>query len=339
MSKKSTADFLNNLLIMERVIYLIICFTCGLCERLELPAYEYLRRFNQQLYLGQCANRIVQYPQGPYAELCPFPKRRGKTESRFKEVHSRKLIPIHDASHLMHYLGMCDAKSAEYFGLLAKGDCVAADIAGKMSFKPKTVTWVYLEHFRPRINTLKPEPVLADIPEEYTLYLNNTYYTENIGIGTEEVIIVQMMFRSVDEAKKAYSDRYTTQRLSEKLLNIARSVAAPRKVKVIRLSTSEEVFKSRNFKRQFAIFDAVQFVEGIEKQISRIRQELQHGLRSSHLKYSFKAYEIGPNALPMSTVSQEDMRKNWKDVALLQVEAKRTYTTNRRYRKVAKMQD
>lgn len=56
-----------------------------------------------------------------------FPNRKGEAVARFKEIYSRKLIPIQDASHLMQYLGMCDAKSAEYFGLLAKGDCVAVN--------------------------------------------------------------------------------------------------------------------------------------------------------------------------------------------------------------------
>lgn len=324
---------------MERFAFILVFLTCVLCDRLELPAFEYLRKFDQPLYLGQCANRIVQYPEGPYNEPCKYPNRQGETVTRFKEVYSQKLIPIQDASHLMQYLGMCDAASAEYFGLLAKGDCVASDIAGKMSFKPKTVTWLYVEHFRPRINTLKPNPLLDDIPEEYTLYFNNTYYTEHIGIGTEEIIIAEMQFKTVDEAKKAYSNKYTKMRMSEKLLDVAMTVGSPRKVKMFRLSTADKLFEREVFRSDYAIFEARQYAEQCEKQISRIRQEIKQGLRSSHLKYGFKAYEIGPIALPISTVSEEQKRAIWKEAALMQVEAKRVYTTNKRYRKFCRSED
>lgn len=63
---------------------------------------------------------------------------------------------------------------------------------------------------------------------------------------------------------------------------------------MIRLSTAEQTFSTEIFKSDYAIFEAIQYVEQSEKQISRIRQEIKHGLRSSHLKYGFKAYEIGP---------------------------------------------
>ncbi|XP_060584450.1 uncharacterized protein LOC132740544 [Ruditapes philippinarum] len=317
---------------MEVLIYLIILFSCCVCDRLELPAYEYLRRFSEPLHLGQCAHRIVQYPEGPYPEDCSFPSRKGKEEFRYKKVHSQQLKPVHDVQQMMQYLRMCDVKSAQYFGLLAKGDCVATDIAEQLSFKRKTATWIYKEHLRPMIYSLKANPDLS-IPDEFTLYLNNTYYTENISIGTDEVIIVQLLFRGIDQAKKAYSGQNITNVMSEKLLDIAQTVGSPRKLKVIRLSTSGEIFESTNFKSQFAIFEAIQHVKQVEKQISRIRHELQNGMRSPHLKYIFKDYEIGPIALPVSTVTKEERQRLWQEVALLQIEVKRTYSTNRRYRK------
>lgn len=49
-----------------------------------------------------------------------------------------------------------------------------------MTFKPKSVIWMYKEHFRPRIVMLNATPGL-DIPGEYSLYLDNMYYTEYIG--------------------------------------------------------------------------------------------------------------------------------------------------------------
>lgn len=52
------------------------------------------------------------------------------------------------------------------------------------------------------------------------------------GIGTEEVIIVEMQFKTVDEAKKAYLDKYSNMRMSEKMQDVASTVGSPRKVKV-----------------------------------------------------------------------------------------------------------
>ena len=76
--------------------------------------------------------------------------------------------------------------------------------------------------------------------EEYTTSITNNNNNDNndnnlylyTGIGTNEVIIVQLLFRNLDEARKAYSSRNTTNRLSEKLLDIARTVGPPRKLKV-----------------------------------------------------------------------------------------------------------
>ena len=108
-----------------------------------------------------------------------------------------------------------------------------AEMANKLSFKRRTSTRMYLEHYRPLMNILSPTMEL-NIPSEFTLYLNNTYYTENIGIGTEEVIILEMSFSNVDEARKADSLVLSNSKLlSVYLRHIGRHVAIPKKIKVI----------------------------------------------------------------------------------------------------------
>ena len=105
-------------------------------------------------------------------------------------------------------------------------------MAGKLSFKSKTSTRVYLNHYRPVMNTLNPTETL-NIPDEFTQYLNNTFYTEHIGIGTEEVIIMELSFKSEGEAKKADRLHLASSRLLSVYLKfIGRHVGVPTKIKV-----------------------------------------------------------------------------------------------------------
>ena len=41
--------------------------------------------------------------------------------------------------------------------------------------------------------------------------------------------------------------------------------------------------------------------------------------------------------VPLTTITEDDERKNWEDVTLLQVEAKRVYVTYKRYRKIVSL--
>lgn len=312
--------------------------TFVLCDRLDLPAFEYIRRFKNPLFLGQCAHRFVQYPEGPIHEHCTFPNRQGQAVARYKEVETTKIISIRDATELIHYIGMCDEKAASYFGLLASGDCIVSEIASKLTFsKKKVATLMYMDHFRPRLKILIPSAELNNIPDEYTHYLNNSYYTENISIGTEEIILVELHFKTPEEAEKAYIDRYGADKMSERLIMIAKMVGMPTKVKVLRLSTAETVFDMKVFKGQYsAMFEATQLVDQYEKDIARIRHEILHGLRTSHLRYGFKAYEIGPISYSLTTVSEAEMKQRWEEAALLQVKAERVYLTHRRYRSLCR---
>ena len=82
------------------------------------------------------------------------------------------------------------------------------------------------------MNTLNPTEKL-NIPDEFTLYLNNSFYTEHIGIGTEEVLIMELSFKSKDEARKADRLHLASSRLlSVYLKYIGRHVGAPTKIKV-----------------------------------------------------------------------------------------------------------
>lgn len=330
----------------KQCIYVLHLMTFALCEHLELPAYEYLRRFKQPLHLGQCAHRVKQYPNGIFAEPCTVPSRKGETTTRFKEVDSQIMTVIHSATELIQHVGMCNDNSAVYFGLLlSTEDCLAKDIANKMSFKPRTVVWLYKEHFRPKIVMLNTTSEFIDIPKEFSHYMSNLYYTEHIDIGTEELIIVEMKFKTVNEARTASVDMHN--RMSQKLVGIVKHAGRPRKVKVARLSTAENIFETRVFKDELVVIEALQYINTCESNITRIRQELKAGLRNSHLRYGFKSYEIirpddeqhvmpsqGPSLTLRSSITiEEKKRENWEDVAVLEIEAKRICTENRKYRK------
>ena len=83
------------------------------------------------------------------------------------------------------------------------------------------------------MKALRPSSEL-NIPDEFTLHVNNTFYTESIGIGTEEVVVMEIHFSSVEEARKADKvNLEPTKLLSVYLKYIGRHVAVPKKIKVI----------------------------------------------------------------------------------------------------------
>lgn len=322
------------------VIYFIflLAFAKSYGERIEIPAYEYLKRFQQPLSLGQCPDRLITYSWGDVREQCTFPSRTGSANVRFKKVELSQNTVLHNVSELFNQFPLCDRNAANYLGILNRGDCVATEIASKLSFKSRTSTRMYLEHYRPIISILNPSTDL-NIPSEFTLHFNNTFYTENIGIGTEEVIVLELSFGSLEEARKA--DKLwlaSTKLLSVYLKYIGRHIGVPKKIKVIHLSTSEQSLQSRVFKGKTVVADAELWLLDCEKKIQRVKNEIRSGRRESHLKYGFKEYEIpkGPIALPLTTVTEEQKRRSWEEVTLLQVEAKRVYVTYKRYRKICR---
>lgn len=319
-------------------ISLLLLLAKSYGERLEIPAYEYLKRFEQPLTLGQCPDRFVTYQWGHLRERCTYPNRAGNARTRFKKVDYAKNTVLHNVEQLFKQFSLCDRRAANYLGILNKGDCVAATIAGKLSFKSRTSTRLYLDHYRPIMNTLNPSDEL-NIPAEFTAYVNNSFYTENIGIGTEEVLIMELTFATEDEARKA--DRIhlgSSKLLSEYVKYIGVFVGRPKKIKVIRHSTAEQSLQARVFKGQTAVDEAKSWLEECEEKIKHIKNEINAGRRESHLQYGFKEYEIpkGPITLPLSSITEDDKRRSWENVTFLQVQAKRIYVTYKRYRKACR---
>ncbi|KAH3807260.1 uncharacterized protein LOC127836261 [Dreissena polymorpha] len=321
--------------IIWNCVFGAILSTCASCfDRLELPAYEYQKRFQTELLPGKCPSRIIQYPESVYSEPCTFPNRAGIVDYKFKPAETTLRTTVTNASQLMSAIGLCDAKSTDYFGLLSKGDCLASEIAGMVDFKSNTATFLYVDHYRPWVKTLIPTHPI-NIPPEYRQYLNNSFFTESISIGSEEILLVEMHFPKEKEATVAGEEFHTPDMLAM-MMHVAKHVGTPRKIKVVRVSTSDQVVVSKVFRGEMAIFEAMHYVEECENAIEKVRRELQQGVRHSHLKYSFKAYEIGPIAMSLQSVSDKDKQQAWEQIALVQVEAKRLYNRNKRYRKFCK---
>lgn len=319
-------------------IALLFLFARSFGERIEIPAYEYLKRFQRPLILGQCPDRLITYSWGDVREHCTFPNRAGNSNIRLKKVDIAMNTVLHNVSQLFDQFSLCDRNAANYLGILSRGDCVATEIASKLAFKSRTSTRMYLEHYRPIMKALRPSSEL-NIPDEFTLHVNNTFYTESIGIGTEEVVVMEIHFSSVEEARKADKvNLEPTKLLSVYLKYIGRHVAVPKKIKVIHLSTSDQSLQSHVFKGKTALAEAELWLLDREQKIQRIKSDIKSGRKEPHLKYGFKEYEIpkGPIALPLTSVTEDQKRKSWEEVTLLQIEAKRVYVTYKRYRKTCR---
>lgn len=324
-------------------LVLLVSMSSVFADHIDITAYEYVQRFKKQLSIGECPMKFVAYPNGNQKEPCPFPKRTGTPRYREKTVNTTQLFLLADPAELFKIIRLCDGKSANYFGLLIQGDCVAAEIASKLSFKRKHVTLMRHDYYRPRVNVLTPSDNLA-VPDEFTQYLSNVYYTKHIDIGTEEVIIVDMQFSDIKDAEKAKGRFNPSGRLADNLQIIGEmKEGRPRKVKVIRLSTAGNTLETRVYKlskdSKQPLFAARGFVLDIEHSINKLREDLLLKRLNTHLKYGFKTYEIGPIALPFSSVPEDAVHENWNNVSLLQVESERAYVTNKRYRKQCRNRD
>ncbi|WAR27636.1 hypothetical protein MAR_013340 [Mya arenaria] len=108
-----------------------------------------------------------------------YPNRPGDVDLKRKPAETAFKMVVDNPEQLMDKLGLCDAKAAHYFGLLANGDCVSNEIAGKVSFSSRNLVLLNMDHYRPRVKTLHPSAGLG-IPDEYTHYFINSYYTRAI---------------------------------------------------------------------------------------------------------------------------------------------------------------
>jgi len=92
----------------------------------EIRAYlfEVLQLITVKIYICQITCGVLPYFALPFV-YSTFPNRPGAVHVRQKPSETSMKVVVSGAGQLLETLGLCDPKAADYFGLLAKGDCIS----------------------------------------------------------------------------------------------------------------------------------------------------------------------------------------------------------------------
>ncbi|XP_076435764.1 uncharacterized protein LOC143275498 [Babylonia areolata] len=306
---------------------------------MDISAFEYFRKFGRHLELGECPQRerLITLRNGSTVvkhEACITQRMKGNV-TNFPRVHNNtSLVEIPSANSLVAYLGLCGGEAASYLGLLNTGDCIAVDIASKLTFNKKTMVRAYYVYFQKSLDILDTTTSAANADDnadaaalssrrmreglqEY--YLRDLYYVKHRSYGTVELILVQFRFRSSRQARDArelHVPPATTTLMSEYMKRVEREVGKPRRVMVLTLSTATEAgFKvSRYSPMQWG--SAVRDVQLRENVVERTRQLISMGSIRPNLNYQLFPFvpEQGQSSRSSSLSTQ-----TWQEVSMLEV--------------------
>ncbi|KAK7090277.1 uncharacterized protein [Littorina saxatilis] len=225
--------------------YLLLgCLGCRPADgTMDITAFEYFRKFGKHLELGECPTRetVITLPNNTTIvkqEACKT-RQRGNITNVPRELNDTRHVIIPTANDLVAYLGLCGGEAASYLGILNNaGDCVAVDIASKLSFNKKTMIRAYVEYYRKSLDIL--DTIASPVREGFNLYVADKFYVKNRSYGTLEIILVQFRFRNRKQNDLAKDLKKTSNLMSEYMKKVEREVGMPRKVMVLSLSTATE---------------------------------------------------------------------------------------------------
>ncbi|XP_041356772.1 uncharacterized protein LOC121373981 [Gigantopelta aegis] len=286
---------------------------------MDITAFEYIRKFSTPLDLGECPRREVSISTGTESrdverQACSL-KKRGEVTSLPRELNDTRNVPISTASDIIAYLGLCGGEAASFLGILYKGDCVAIQIASRLTFTDKTMVRAYVEYYRKSLDIL--ENNWRSI-EEYDHYYDGKYYLKNRSYGTLEAIIIQFRFRSRKDTAIAKKIKATSQLMSVYMEMIKREVGIPSSITIIRLSTAElkdfdlQKFRADEYKL------ALRHVMILESEIRHLREQIASNKIAPHLSYGLYPFKMQNNSQYRIGTSS----LTWEQTCMLEVTLK-----------------
>ncbi|KAL3848000.1 hypothetical protein ACJMK2_018885 [Sinanodonta woodiana] len=291
-------------------------------ERLDLAAYEYIRKFTTPLALGSCPSRMVRYASDNVLETCSFSAGNQGQGSYAREEYTRQMSLVTNASHLLDILGICDGRAASYIGILNGGDCIETEVSKMVTFSKKHITHVYKEFYQTKVDTLAKDREEKRHPD-FSHYTEDSYYLNHIGHGGLEVILIQMQFSSSEQAKVAATFHMDSFSPSKNLDIISKVVGIPKKIMVIVLSSLSNPFKdTRKYKGGEGLIEALKLIKVLEGRMRlNIRGASRHKEQTTKpIIYGFLPF-IETSKAPVGLEEQSA----WKAVSLLEIEAHNLY--------------
>lgn len=107
--------------------------------------------------------------------------------------------------------------------------CPQVEIAGKLTFGPKTFIKAYVEYYRSGIDFLQTDGVS---PQELQQYYNGNFFLRDRSYGTMEVIILEMRYAKKKQIETLRRNQGYFQRLSSFIEHAVRDVGKPSSIKV-----------------------------------------------------------------------------------------------------------
>ncbi|KAL3848356.1 hypothetical protein ACJMK2_019223 [Sinanodonta woodiana] len=232
----------------------------------------------------------------------------------------------------MNLIGLCDGRTASYLGLLnSQHDCISAEVATRILFTRKHVTLASMQLFRPEITKLVEDA--KGIPPDFSEYYRDYYYLKDLSYGTQDVIVLELLFSNRSVAEKARKFPITRSLISRTADDIAHYVAVPKKIKIIRLSTADKAFYMRMFKGSSGLNDAVKLMQVYEGETGRRINHISEGNSKPHLYYGLAPFLNEPSTaeLKVRPIDEaSDVMNNWEKSVLLEIDAKRIYMKHHR---------
>ncbi|XP_059142260.1 uncharacterized protein LOC131929898, partial [Physella acuta] len=254
-------------------------------SRMEITAFEYHRKFDSYLELGDCPHQRGQ--------VCPATQHKfnGQRNQAVPttcgpQEDSRNVL-ITDPLQIITHIGLCGGEAASYLGILIHGDCVAVEISSKLDFTDKTLIRASIQYYRSSFDSLEDTPAVR---EGFENYFTDKYYLKNRFYGTMEIMFVQFHFSDVNTANYSRTIQLLSTKMSDYMRAISRAVGKPNKVTIISLSTAKQKdlqvkkFNIDNFDR------ALREVEILEWESQVTMDQINLKKITPHLNYEFYPY-------------------------------------------------
>ncbi|XP_076096820.1 uncharacterized protein LOC143067435 isoform X2 [Mytilus galloprovincialis] len=295
-------------------------------QKLDITAFEYSRKVPsiRDKELGHCVSKVEELFPGSLIEKgCTLPPKRGSTRYVSKELNDTRIFEVQNHNDVFVCMGLCDGHASSVLGLLHTGDCLAVEIAGKLTFGPKTFIKAYVEYYRSGIDFLQADGVS---PQELQQYYNGNFFLRDRSYGTMEVIILEMRYAKKKQIETLRRNQGYFQRLSSFLEHAVRDVGKPSSIKLVRLSTATELFDILRYKSRTLDMVYSKLVQ-YESDIYHTREDIKRQHIKPHLRYGMYPYTHGRASLRSTDHLQ------WEKACLSEVKVD---TALRRQRRLVK---
>ncbi|XP_063429745.1 uncharacterized protein LOC134712279 isoform X3 [Mytilus trossulus] len=295
-------------------------------QKLDITAFEYSRKVPsiRDKELGHCVSKVEEVFPGSLIEKgCTLPPKRGSTRYVSKELNDTRIFEVQNHNDVFVCMGLCDGHASSVLGLLHTGDCLAVEIAGKLTFGPKTFIKAYVEYYRSGIDFLQTDGVS---PQELQQYYSGNFFLRDRSYGTMEVIILEMRYAKKKQIETLRRNQGHFQRLSSFIEHAVRDVGKPSSIKLVRLSTATELFDILRYKSR-TLDDVYSKLVEYESDIYHTREDIKRQHIKPHLRYGMYPYTHGGASLRSTDHLQ------WEKACLSEVKVD---TALRRQRRLVK---